>query len=456
MIDHEAVLGSLFDMVHVTDAQGKTLYCSSGYAEYFGIDPQDMLGKPIEDFFHKGLLLPTITMRVIRDRKKVQTIQTTIRNRKLFVEGTPIWDQEGSLSGVVHTYVDITDQDKLEQGLNEIKYIGTLYQSEITKERGRQKGNTALIYRSPSMQQVAAMAEKLAQVESSMILLGESGVGKGVLAKYIHECSPRTHKPFVHINCGAIPETLLESELFGYAKGAFTGADKDGKSGLIEKANGGTLFLDEIGELPLNLQVKLLTVLQDKMITPIGSSVPRKVDVKLITATNKNLRQMVRDGKFREDLYYRIHVVPLEIPPLRERREEIPVLVHYFLGVFSEKYSLDRQLSDQCYRILEDYDWPGNVRELENVVERLVVTSHEEVITPAQIPRYIHAQEASASQGIKVERVMQMQEAMEEVEKQLMQRAFDIHKTSIKVAEALGISQPSASRKLRKWVFSRE
>ncbi|KQL48272.1 transcriptional regulator [Brevibacillus choshinensis] len=456
MIDYEAVLGSLFDIVHVTDAQGKTLYCSKGYGEYFGINPEEMMGKPIEDFYHKGYFSPTITMRVIRDKKKVQTIQTTKQNRKLFVEGTPIWDQEGNFSGVVNTSIDITDEEKLQQELNEIKYIGTLYQSEITKERGRKKGNTCLIYRSTSMQQVTAMAEKLAQVESSMILLGESGVGKGVLAKYIHECSPRTDKPFVHINCGAIPETLLESELFGYEKGAFTGADKDGKSGLIEKANGGTLFLDEIGELPLNLQVKLLTVLQDKMITPVGSSTSRKVDVKLITATNKNLRQMVREGKFREDLYYRIHVVPLEIPPLRERREEIPVLIHYFRGVFCERYSLDRQLSDVCYRILEEYDWPGNVRELENVVERLVVTSHDELITPAQIPRYIHNQEGSANNGVKVDRVMQMQDAMEEVERQLMQRAFDLHKTSIKVAEALGISQPSASRKLRKWVFPRE
>lgn len=456
MIDYEAILGSLFDIVHVTDAEGRTLFCSSGYREYFGIDPEEMIGKPIEDFYHRGYFSPAITMRVIRDKKKVQTIQTTGQSRKLFVEGTPIWDKDGNFSGVVNTSIDITDQEKLHQELNEIKYIGTLYQSEITKERGRQKGSATLVYRSPSMQQVAAMAEKLAQVESSMILLGESGVGKGVLAKYIHECSPRTDKPFVHINCGAIPETLLESELFGYEKGAFTGADKDGKSGLIEKANGGTLFLDEIGEMPPGLQVKLLTVLQEKTITPVGSSVPRKVDVKLITATNKNLRQMVKEGKFREDLYYRIHVVPLEIPPLRERREEIPLLVHYFLEVFCERYSLRRQLSESCFRILEEYDWPGNVRELENVVERLVVTSHEELITPAQIPRYIHSQESSETSGVKVERVMQMQEAMEEVERQLLQRAFELHKTTTKVAEALGISQPSASRKLRKWVFSRE
>ncbi|MGG1658543.1 sigma-54 interaction domain-containing protein [Brevibacillus sp. NRS-1366] len=456
MIDFEAVLGSVYDIVHVTDAEGRTLYCSEGYSEFFGIDPNEMIGKPIEEFYHLGYFAPTITMRVIRDKKKVQTIQTTQQNRRLFVEGTPIWDKDGNFNGVVNTSIDITSQEQLQQELNEVKYIGTLFQSEITKENSRKKGNTCLIYRSQSMQQVAAMAEKLAQVDSSMILLGESGVGKGVLAKYIHECSPRVDKPFIHINCGAIPETLLESELFGYEKGAFTGADKDGKAGLIEKANRGTLFLDEIGEMSLALQVKLLNVLQEKTITPVGSLVSRKVDVKLITATNKNLRKMVREGKFREDLYYRIHVVPLEIPPLRERREEIPVLIHYFLNVFAEKYCLERQLSDVCYRILAEYDWPGNVRELENVVERLVVTSHDVLITPAQIPRYIHNQQSSETNGIKVDRLMQMQDAMDEVERQLIQRAFDQHKTTTKVATALGISQPSASRKVRKWVFSSE
>lgn len=456
MIDYEAILGALFDIVHVTDEKGRTLYCSGRYEEFFGIDPQEMIGKPIEEFYHVGYFSPTITMRVIRDRKKVHTIQTTRNNRRLLVEGTPLWDANGEFCGVVNTSLDITDQEQLQQVQNERKYVGGILQSEMTKENSRKKSKTNLVYRSQSMEQVTTMAEKLAQVESSMILLGESGVGKGVLAKYIHECSPRSGKPFIHINCGAIPETLLESELFGYEKGAFTGADKDGKAGLIEKANGGTLFLDEIGEMPLSLQVKLLNVLQEKTITPVGSAVPRKVDVKLITATNQNLRQMVKEGRFREDLYYRIHVVPLEIPPLRERREEIPVLVHYFLHVFSEKYCLDRRLADVCYRILAEYDWPGNVRELENVVERLVVTSPDVLITPSQIPRYIHGHEGSPSGGIKVERVMQMQEAMEEVERQLLERAYEQHKTTTKVAEVLGISQPSASRKLRKWLFTRE
>ncbi|MED1744117.1 sigma-54 interaction domain-containing protein [Brevibacillus borstelensis] len=450
MIDYKDVLGSLFDIVHITDAEGKTLYCSERYGEFFGIDPAEMIGKPIEDFYRQGYFTPMITMRVIRERKKVHTIQTTQQKRKLYVVGTPIFDRQGCLLGVVNTSTDITDQEKLQQELEENKYLGTLYHMEIAKQNRLAGGENGLVYRSPSMRQVASMADKLSQVDSSVILLGESGVGKGVLAKYIHERSPRKDRPFVHINCGAIPESLLESELFGYEKGAFTGADKDGKAGLIEKADGGTLFLDEIGELPFNLQVKLLNVLQEKTITPIGGTSPKKVDIKLITATNKNLKQMVDEGKFREDLYYRIHVVPLEIPPLRERREEIPVLVHYFLNLFADKYGLHRKLSDQCHQILEEYDWPGNVRELENVMERLVVTSHDVLIMPDQIPQYICEAAKGAGKGIKVERMLSMQEAIEEVEKQLLQRAYDVHKTTTKVAKALGISQPSASRKLRK------
>jgi PAS domain S-box-containing protein/TyrR family helix-turn-helix protein len=455
MIDWEDVLNALFDIVHITDAEGKTLYCSERYGEFFGIDPAEMIGKPIEEFSHRGYFTPTITMRVIREKNKVHTIQTTLRNRRLYVVGTPIVDRAGNLKGVVNTSTDITDRDKLQQKLDEMKNLGTLYHMEIAKQGSRHTGEYWLVYRSPGMRQVMETADKLAQVDSSVVLLGESGVGKGLLARYIHERSPRKDKSFVHINCGAIPETLLESELFGYEKGAFTGADKDGRIGLIERANGGTLFLDEIAELPFSLQVKLLTVLQDKTITPIGGAVPRKVDIKLITATNKNLKQMVEEGKFREDLYYRIHVVPLEIPPLRERREEIPVLVHYFLNLFSEKYSLQRKLSDACFHILEKYDWPGNVRELENVVERLVVTSHDVLITPDHIPRYICDAASHSRKGVKVERMLTMQEAFEEVEKQLLERAYEQYKTTTKIAAALGISQPSASRKLRKHAILR-
>ncbi|MDF2682268.1 MAG: transcriptional regulator [Brevibacillus sp.] len=450
-IDLEAMLNSLYDIVHVTDAEGKTIYCTETYEQFIGVSRNEMLGRNIEDFYNLGYFKPTITMRVIRERKKVHTIQTTFQNRKLFVVGTPIFDKAGNFLGVVNISTDITHQEKLQSELNEAKNLSTIYFEEMDKYSNENKEDASFIYRSSSMEHIVEMAKRLAQVDSTVILLGESGVGKGVLAKYIHKNSARKDKHFVQINCGAIPDTLLESELFGYEKGAFTGAGKEGKIGLIEKANGGTLFLDEIGEMPLRLQVKLLTTLQEKTITRLGGSTPKKIDIKLITATNKNLKRMVENGEFREDLYYRIHVIPMEIPPLRERPEEIPLLTRYFLDYYSRKYNLNKQLSDKCYQILEKYEWPGNVRELENLIERLVVTSKGDIITSEQIPSSIANMVASGKNGIKVFDLLPMTEAVEEVERQLLQRAFDRYKTTTKMAEVLGISQPSVSRKLKKY-----
>ncbi|WP_026074327.1 sigma-54 interaction domain-containing protein [Brevibacillus massiliensis] len=450
MIDFEALLNSLFDIVHVTDAEGKTIYCSEKYEDFFGVSPKEMVGRNIEDFYKLGYFKPTITMRVIRERKRVHTIQTTFQNRKLFVVGTPIFDCNGTFIGVVNTSTDITNQEKLQNELNEVKNLGTLYFEEIAKFTNEKKEEAPFIYRSSVMEKIVEMAKRLAQVDSTVILLGESGVGKGILAKYIHQNSTRRNQPFVQINCGAIPSTLLESELFGYERGAFTGADKEGKVGLFEKADGGTLFLDEIGELSLNLQVKLLNALQEKTITRLGGSTPKKIDIRLIAATNKNLKKMVEQGEFREDLYYRIHVIPLEIPPLRERPEEIPLLVRYFLDFYSRKYCLNKQLSDKCYHILERYHWPGNVRELENVIERLVVISNGDIITSEQIPSYIN-NPLHCQNKLRLYDLMPVSDAFEEVEKQLLQRAYDLYKTTTKVAEVLGISQPTVSRKLKKY-----
>lgn len=450
-IDYEAILRSLFDIIHITDREGRTVYCSSNYESFFGISPHEMLGKNIEEFFKKGYFNPSITGKVIKEQKKTHTLQTTFKNRKLFVVGTPVFDKDGNFQGVVNTSTDITHKEKLLTELEEVKNLGTIYFEEIAKYTQNSEDKVSLVYRSVVMNQIMEMIERLAHVDSNMILLGESGVGKGVLAKLTHQHSPRENKPFVHINCGAIPENLLESELFGYEKGAFTGASKDGKIGLIEQADGGTLFLDEIGELPLSLQVKLLTTLQEKTVTRIGGSQPKKVDIKLITATNRNLKDMVSQGKFREDLYYRIYVIPIEIPPLRERKEDIPVLIHYFFDYFSKKYIIHKQLTDDCYSILEQYDWPGNVRELENMIERLIVTTNGELITSEHIPKQIYESIVLGHSKLKVNEIIPISEAFEEAEKQLLQLTLKKYKTTTKIAEILGVSQPSVSRKLRKY-----
>jgi PAS domain S-box-containing protein/TyrR family helix-turn-helix protein len=451
-IDFESILTSLFDIVHITDKEGNTLYCSNNYEDFFGIDPSKMIGKNIAEFYNLGYFNPSITQRVLNTKKKTTTIQTTYKNRKIFVEGSPYFDNQGSLNGVINVSTDITHKEKLLKELKEIQRLGELYFEETLKHLNETDSNIPkLIYRSEVMNKTIALARRLSQFDSSIILTGETGVGKGVLVRYIHDNSQRKNGEFIHINCGAIPENLIESELFGYVKGAYTGAVKEGKEGLIEKANGGTLFLDEIAELPINLQVKLLTVLQEKKLTRIGGSKPIDVDIRLITATNRDLNKMVEEGKFREDLYYRIFVIPIELPPLRDRKEDIPILIRYFLDLFSQRYYLNRKLSEKCYQILELYHWPGNVRELENLVERLVVTSNGEIITSDQIPLYIKETIKPNLSGITIHEMMPLPEAIIEVEKQLLQMAHKQYASTTKVAKALGISQASASRKLSKY-----
>lgn len=217
-------------------------------------------------------------------------------------------------------------------------------------------------------------------MNSTVLIQGESGVGKGLLTEIIHKNSLRADKPFIKIDCGSIPENLLESELFGYKKGSFTGANKEGKIGLIELANKGTLFLDEIGDLPLGLQVKLLRAIQDRKIMPIGGNEPVDVDIRIIAATNRDLEKMVKQERFREDLYYRLNVIPIAIPPLRERREDIPGLILVLMDDYNKKFGFGKKMTPEVTRLLIRYDWPGNIRELENMIERLIITSSGECI----------------------------------------------------------------------------
>jgi transcriptional regulator with PAS, ATPase and Fis domain len=231
------------------------------------------------------------------------------------------------------------------------------------------------------MRAVVSLTEKLAANDSTVLILGESGVGKGVIADLIHTVSRRSDNHKVSINCGAIPELLLESELFGYVKGAFTGANREGKIGLIEAAEGGTVILDEIGELPLSLQPKLLTFLETGEISKVGSTETKKVDSRIIAVTNKHLETMVHEGKFREDLYYRLNVIPIVIPPLRERREDIVPLILLFLNKYNRKNGCDKTIAPELLEKMQTYDWPGNIRQLRNTIERLAILSADSKIT---------------------------------------------------------------------------
>jgi transcriptional regulator with PAS, ATPase and Fis domain len=300
------------------------------------------------------------------------------------------------------------------------------------------------------MENILQLAAKIADVDSTVFILGESGVGKEVIARFIHKRSHRDKGPFVKINCGAIPETLLESELFGYETGAFTGAKRQGKPGLIEMANEGTLFLDEIGELPLNLQVKLLQVLQEHRLVRIGGIKPITVNIRVIAATNRDIENMVKKGEFREDLFYRLNVVPITIPPLRERRDDIIPLIYHFLEEYNRKYDKAKKISAEAKDILIKYNWPGNVRELENTVERLVVTVEEDVILPHHLPENLKEINIPLK-VVNVDGIIPLKDAVEMVERQLLHKAVEQCNSTYDIAKILGVNQSTVVRKIQKY-----
>jgi transcriptional regulator with PAS, ATPase and Fis domain len=275
-------------------------------------------------------------------------------------------------------------------------------------------------------------------------------VGKSVFAKLIHNKSRRRDKPFIEINCGAIPGNLLESELFGYESGSFTGANIKGKTGLIELAQGGTLFLDEVSELPLDLQVKVLSVVQNKNVLPVGGTESIHVDFRLIAASNKNLEKLVERGLFREDLYYRLKVIPIDIPPLKERREDIVHMCIFFMDKFNETYHLNKSLSYMVMEIFQKYEWPGNIRELENLIERLVLTSETDRIGVECLPEEMQHLEGRLDFSSEKH---SLSEALEKLEGYLVRKAYDQCGTTVGVADILEISQPTAVRKIKKYVL---
>ena len=304
-----------------------------------------------------------------------------------------------------------------------------------------------IVTSSPKMNSILEVTKKYAKSDITILILGESGTGKSMLAKYIHDNSNRKYGPYLSLNCASIPENLLESELFGYAPYAFSGASPKGKVGLIELANTGTLFLDEIGELSLHLQAKLLDVIENKQFIPVGSKELKKIDVRLISATNKDLEKMVREKQFREDLYWRLNMIDITIPPLRERKEDVLPLTTYFLNIFNKKYKTDKFLSDDVINAFTEYNWAGNVRQLKNIVERAIVVSNKPRIELIDIPSLILNEIKRQSEDEKKD----FDEKIEEFQRSLIIEAYEIYKTSRKVAEALDISQSTANRLISKY-----
>ncbi|EJR56653.1 hypothetical protein IIM_00585 [Bacillus cereus VD107] len=451
--DLHAILSSIYDEILVVNHKGELIrYSETVINDFWGSNLKDLLGKNLLDLEKKGLFSPSVTRLVLEQQKKVSVVQETKSGRKILAVGNPVFNESGELHRIIIASRDITEATRLKTELHEIKKISEQYKKELDDFKNKDRFLKKLIYCSPKMEQIINQAKKIADFSSNVLISGESGVGKEVIAQAIHQLGKRSAKPFLKLNCGAIPETLLESELFGYTKGAFTGADKNGKEGYFKRADQGILFLDEIGEMPLHLQVKLLRVLQEQEVIPIGSTIPTKINVQIIAATNKCLEKMVEAGTFREDLFYRLNVIPLQVPPLRERMEDVPVLAFHFLQQLNEKYNKNYHLTPDALNLLEFYSWPGNVRELQNMIERLVVSADDPVIEAEFVSKFLTPGYDFKKSKPVITRVLPLQEALHSVEEQLILLAMKQYKTTTKAAKALGISQSSVSRKYQKIV----
>jgi transcriptional regulator with PAS, ATPase and Fis domain len=332
--------------------------------------------------------------------------------------------------------------------LTKVNELNNQYKQEIEKLR-KITSKDGVVFVSDKMKMIYEIAERISDIDATVLILGETGVGKDVLARNIYNRSIRSKKgDFIKINCGAIPADLLESELFGYEGGAFTGANQKGKPGMFELAESGILFLDEVGELPLQLQVKLLRALQEREIQRIGGTKPKKIDVRIIAATNRNLSEMVKSGDFREDLFYRLNVIPITIPPLRERREDILALTDLFLTKANEQYKFSKEIDSRLKEYFYQHDWPGNVRELINIVERLVVLTDNQILSINDLPEEYQPENRNQPN---LNATLTLKEAVERAEKEILTKAAQTYQTTYEIAEALDSSQATIVRKLKKY-----
>jgi len=444
----EAIMHSLKDDILVTNLEGIIVSVSEMTGQIYDIDAKDLIGKSVYDLEKEGMFTPIVTPMVIKEKKKITVVQTTSKKKKLLVTGIPVFNPEGELTYVVSYSHDVTELMNVKQYLQAMEEDMERVKSELDMLRNKHYHSEGMIAHSHEMKKVIDTSLHVAEVDVNVLLLGESGVGKSLIARFIHDNSSRSKGPFIEVNCGAIPEALFEAELFGYEAGSFTGANPKGKIGLAQLAEGGTLFLDEVGELTLINQVKLLKMIQEKQFYRVGGTKVQNVDFRLISATNKNLEAAVAEKTFREDLYFRLSVVPITIPPLRQRAEDILPLIEHFLDMFEKKYNRKRKLDEAVIHQLVYHEWRGNVRELVNLLERLVVTSSSTLVTVDHLPDYLDKRSNQTNFEYDNKPLF---EILDEVEKQVLIKAKSKYKTTIKMAEVLGVSQPSIVRKLKKY-----
>jgi PAS domain S-box-containing protein len=441
--------------IWVLDGEGVVLRVNKVALRLIGLKKKDVLGKKISDLADKGVINEALTPTILKERRAVTMPLYVIKSKKyLMASGKPIFDDQGNIIMVIVFEHDMTIVKELKDQLELTKSVTETVKNELSHINLLELGSEDFIANTPEMKQVMNISLKLAKLDVSNILItGESGTGKGQLVKLIHRYGHRSKAPFIAINCAALPEMLLEAELFGYEKGAFTGASDNGKAGLFELANEGTIFLDEIGDLPLSVQAKLLKCLDEKEIRRVGGTRAIPVNCTVIAATNQNMELLLDNKRFRQDLYYRLNAFPISIPPLRKRPEDILELTTHFLKIFNKKYKQKKRLSQNALESIETYDFPGNIRELKNLVRNAVVINENDVIDNL-LPKIDLSQSSQLRKNTRkiaaVHKEEGLNEAVLKIERRKLIEAMKHSTNTREAARYLKVSQATVTRKLKK------
>lgn len=446
-MDAQQIIDAINDGVYLTDAEGIVTAANTSWCRHLNMTRERIVGRHITDvlrdhYFSAQCLQEGGPTWAMREREYEQSVTVRALREKnaasdffeqgsVFSTATPIFGEDGAMEGILTLVRDLTR---------------ILDYDEVMEGTSVERQTSGMIGQSPEMERIRTLISEVAPTNATILITGETGVGKEVVAGEIQRQSSRADQPYIKVNCSAIPENLVEAELFGYESGAFTGAVKGGKAGLLESANHGTVLLDEIGELPMSLQPKLLRAIQERVITRVGGVEPIPIDIRILTATNQNLSEMVAHKQFREDLYYRLNVIPIHLPPLRARGADIALLAESFLDTFNSAYHREKSFSRGALHVLEEHNWPGNIRELRNLVERLVVLGDEREISPQKIRRFLNST-GETDPGPEVQ--LTLKEATDRVQANLIEGALLRYGSTYKAAAALGTSQSTLMRRAR-------
>lgn len=447
------VLNNPFIGINITDKDGICWFVNDAQQRISGLLKSEVIGKKMVQLADENVLSISSTAEVLMRKEEVSLHQTNKAGKSYDIKAVPIFDDDGNIEHIIHYILDVTELyrfKELVEYLEENNKRSHRQYQELLKEHNHMG---EIVYYSKKMEKMIALCEKIAVSDATVLVIGASGSGKELIADLIHQKSNRSSRPFVKVNCAAIPENLLESELFGYEKGSFTGGNPKGKKGLFEAADGGSLLLDEVGELPLTLQAKLLRVLQDNEVRRIGSEEPRKIDVRIIAATNAPLEEMIREKRFREDLYYRLNVIAVQVPDLHERKEDIPILIGRFVHIFNQKYGLNKMLRNDAVNYMTEMEYPGNVRQLKNLVERLILQSMSDEITLDDVLDIcgFRTKISQEQAGHNIDMEKSLRELMEEYEKEVITEYIHLYGRTQTAANKMKIDRSTLTRKMKKY-----